>query len=382
MRTKLRVAELLATGVVLFGSGVLGAEGREAEGVYEVRHEDGKVWITGMEDMDWGGSFFTQQDSFMACLVQILRCAGRQADYEDVMGLSAQAFKLTLPESLHPGAAQGHVGYAAFADDGTPMIFEPSGGPMNFHANAMRVFGIEWTHIDLNPEETPDWRERLLAAVRENVDRGLPIYYMDGEWGLVVGYREDGSAFICKSYPGLTPGYEEMERPHGVIGDAWWANVAAPTKEPMPRDQAVVESLRSAVILARTESFLDGEVASGFAAYEIWIWVLEDWEGEGPRQGNGFHYSQLLTSREAASLYLRGIAEGMEGDAAEHLHTAADRYRAIVDRLALAQDCVVWWDGDWGAEDRAIEVEALRGCLADERAAIAEVEAALALLQD
>jgi hypothetical protein len=383
-----RIATALAAGVILLGAGAQSAGAHGVADMYETKREDGKVWITGMEGMDWGGSFFSRQDSFMAGMVEILRCAGREVDYEDVMGLSAQAFKLTLPESLHPGAAQGHVGYAAFDEDGKPLSFTGDGSPMNFHANAMRVFGIEWTHIDLNPEETPDWREQLLAAVKQSVDKGVPIYYMDGEWGLIVGYREDGSAFVCKSYDGGTPGYQEMARPRGIIGDAWWANVASPTREPVPREQAVRESLRSAVMVANMGTFLDGGAESGFSAYELWIRVLEEWEGEGPRQGNGFNYSQLLTSREAAGHYLRGIAEewadsdeeNLQG-AAEHLHAAADRYIAISDRLWEGQDCVVWWDGDWTAEDRATEVRLLRECLADERAAIAEIEAALAALE-
>ncbi len=347
--------------------------------MYELRREDGKVYITGMEGMDWGGSFFTRQDSFMACMVEILRCSGRDVDYARVMGLCAQAFKLTMAPNLHPALAQGHVGIAAFAQDGSPLIFGDDGSPMNFHANAMRVFGIEWSHIDVNPEENPDWRDDLMAAVVESVDRGVPIYYMDGEWGLIVGYREDVGAFICKSYDGAEPGYKEMDRPQGVIGDVWWANVASPTGEPVDRDQAVLESLRSAVILAHTESFQDGDVASGSASYELWISVLEDWQDDGAQQGNGFHYSQLMTSREAAADYLRGVADDMDGEAAEHLHSAADRYRAIFERMWEGQDCVVWWDG-WTAEDRAAEAEILRECLAYEREAVAEIEKALAVL--
>jgi hypothetical protein len=387
---------LMAAAVI--GATLLGAGGRPAEAhgvadMYEIKREDGKVWIAGLEGMNWGGSFFSRQDSFMAGMVEILRCAGRDVTYEDAMGLSAQAFKLTLNKELHPGAAQGHVGYAAFDGDGKPLstalLFDGDDNPMNFHANAMRVFGIEWSHIDLNPEANPGWREQLLAAVRESVDQGIPIYYMDGEWGLIVGYREDGSAFVCKSYDGGTPGYQEMERPRGIIGDAWWANVASPTREPVPRERAVRESLHSAVIMASMGSFLDGGAESGFSAYELWIRVLEEWEGDGPRQGNGFNYSQLLTSREAAGHYLRGIAEEW-GDseeenlqaAGEHLHAAADRYIAISDRLWEGQDCVVWWDGDWTADDRATEVRLLRECLADERQAISEIEAALGALGD
>ena len=51
--------------------------------------------IRGLEAMDWGGSFFTRQESFMACFTEVLRCAGRETTYAEVMGLSGAAFKLT-----------------------------------------------------------------------------------------------------------------------------------------------------------------------------------------------------------------------------------------------------------------------------------------------
>jgi hypothetical protein len=390
MPAAVRLAAILLVGAALVGTGSLAGEDEGVGNMYEVKREDDKVYITGMDDMDWGasaGGYFTLQDSFMGGLVHVLRCAGRDVTYAEVMGLSAQAFKLTLPESLHPGAAQGHVGYAVFDEDGAPVTPEGANGPTSFHGNAMRVFGIEWSHIDLNPEETPDWREQLLAAVRESVDNGIPIFYMDGEWGLIVGYREDGSAFLCR-HIGAKLGYQEMERPRGCIGDVWWAAVASPTREPLPREQAVRESLHSAVIGASTVSIGDGDIANGLAAYELWIRVLKEWKDDGARQGNLFNYGQLLTSREAASMYLRGIAGAWTGRpdessqaAGEHLHTAADGYRAIADRLSLAQDCADWRKEGWGAEDRATETEVLRDCLADERQAVAEIEAALAALR-
>ncbi|MGD8240676.1 MAG: hypothetical protein PVH68_19145, partial [Armatimonadota bacterium] len=334
------------------------------------------VWIEGLEGMDWGGSYFEHQDTFMACMTEVLRCAGEDVTYAEVMGLSASAFKITMMENCHPGATQGHVGVAAWSPDGTPMVWEQSGNPLNFHSNIMRIFGITWSHIDLNPDDTPDWRERLLAAVRESVNRGIPVFYMDGEWGLIVGYREDGSAFICR-HEGMGPGYEEMQRPRGVIGDVWWANTVVLDRPPVPRRRAMIDSLRSAAVLWRAPK--PGEVVYfGQEAYETWLRTLDDPSDEVMLHGNAFCYASLLTARRAAAEYLRMVADESGGDAAGHIRAAADHYESIADRLYAGRECVTQpWQEKWTPENRATESAILRKCMADEEAAVAEVAAAL-----
>ena len=338
-----------------------------------VRQEGNKVWIEGLENTDW------RQDSFMSGMTQILRSAGRDVSYEEVMGLSGQAFKLTMVANLHPGATQGHVGIAAYAADGTPLVFEPDGSPMSFHANAMRVFGLDWEHLEpLKDDENPDWRTKMVEFARQTIDQGIPFYYMDGEWNLIVGYREDGSAFVCKPHNG---GYEEMARPRGPVGDVWWANIATPTGTPVPRREAMVQSLRTAAILWRTETYADGKAFSGEAGYEMWVRVLRDPPEDVQVHGNGFCYWQLLTSRQAAAEYLGMVADELGGDAEAPLRAAADRYAAIARRLDAGKDCVSTpWEESWTPQNRAREVEILRECLGDEQEAVAQLEVALRTL--
>ncbi len=348
----------------------------EAAAPSSVRREDGKVWIEGLQEMNWGGSYFAHQDTFMACMTEILRCAGKDVTYAEVMGLSASAFKITMMENCHPGATQGHVGIAAWAPDGTPLVWEQGGETINFHSNAMRVFGITWSHIDLNPKDTPDWRKQLSAAVRASVDRGVPLFYMDGEWGLIVGYREDGSAFICK-HEGMGSGYEEMERPRGVIGDVWWANTVVLDRPPVPRRQAMVDSLRSAALMWRAEGPEEG-LYHGRSGYETWIRVLGDPGDDVMLHGNAFCYASLLTSRRAAAEYLRMVADELGGATAGHLGAAADAYESIADCLYAGRECVTWpWPEKWTPENRATETGILRQCMAEEAKAVAQIEAAL-----
>ena len=93
--------------------------------------------IRGLETMDWGGSFFTRQESFMACLVEVLRCAGREAAYAEVMGLSGAAVKLTTgTDNWCPSQAISDVG-------------------ADCTARAARMFGFERAIIQLDEKENP-----------------------------------------------------------------------------------------------------------------------------------------------------------------------------------------------------------------------------------
>lgn len=183
--------------------------------VRSVRRQDGKVWIDGMEDVDWGGSFFTREDSQARCLMETLKCAGREVDYADVMGLSGAAFKLTMAPNLFVAEIHSEMG-------------------MDWQEIVRRVWGVDydWQAIALSDEENPDWREELHRAAAESIGRGVPIFYMNGEWNLLVGYREDGSAFICKPYAGDKEGYRESETPTGFVGDAWFASTLRVAGEP------------------------------------------------------------------------------------------------------------------------------------------------------
>jgi RNA polymerase sigma factor (sigma-70 family) len=332
--------------------------------VENVMREDGKVWIAGMENVNWGGSFFTRQDSQAACIVEVLRCAGLDADYADVMGLSACAFKLTMAPNLGVAEIHSEMG-------------------MDWEEIVRRVWGLEYGAVGIafSDEKNPGWREQLMGVCRESIDRGLPLFYMNGEWNLIVGYYEDGGAFICKAYAGDEAGYQESPTPTGFVGDAWFACKFERAGEPADRRESAVWSLRKAVSLARMAPEDNGYRLFGFDAYDAWISAVEKNREGASLHGNAFSYSQLLTSREAAAHYLRAVAEEFGGEAGERLHTAADGYLAIYQRLWDGQSCVMWpWEENWTPENRAVEAQILRECLAEERRAVSEIEAALIAL--
>ena len=264
-----------------------------------VKHADARVWIEGMEEVDWGGSFFTREDSQVRCLTQALRCAGHAVTYAEVMGLSAAAFKLTMAPDLFVAEIHSEMG-------------------MDWTEVMARVWGVAYDPdaMSLSSEKNPGWREQLHRAAVESIGRGVPLFYMNGEWNLLVGYREDGTAFICKPYAGGEPGYQDMATPGGFVGEAWFASVLRSTSEPAPRRDSVLWSLRKAVELAAKPAEKNGERLYGFAAYATWIAAIEDNREDASKHGNAFSYSQLLTSRRAAAEYLRQVADELGGDAA------------------------------------------------------------------
>ena len=327
----------------------------------DVKRADGRVCIEGMEEVNWGGSFFAREDSQVRCLTETLRCAGHDVSYAEVMGLSGAAFKVTMAPDLFVAEMHSEMGM-----DWTEIVSRVWG--VNYEPNA----------ISLNDEKNPGWREELRRAAAESIGRGMPLLYMNGEWNLLVGYREDGTAFICKPYDGGDPGYKESESPGGFVGEAWFASVLRSAGQPAPRRDSVLRSLRLAVELAEKSAEGGGKRLYGSAAYAAWIAALEEDREDASKHGNAFSYTQLLTSRRAAAKYLRQVADEMDGDAAGRLRAAADRYEAIARRLDAGKACVKHpWDESWTPENRAKEVSILRDSLADERAAVAEIEKAL-----
>jgi len=316
--------------------------------------------IRGLEKMDWGGSFWKRQDSFMACFTEVLRCSGSDVTYAEAMGMSGAAFKLTTgDENWCPSQAICDVG-------------------ADCPNQALRAFGYSREIIDLNEEKDPGAMERARKAVVESIDRGLPVMYMDGERSLVVGYRDGGKTFTCMPYAGSKEGYKEMPKLRGMLGDAWFVEVLRRDGKAMERRDAIWESLRTAVRLARSPSVAEG-TRNGLTAYETWVRKLKNPPEKPNLHGHAYVSSILLTSRQAAADYVRLVAKEVKPDAAEHLRAAADRYESVAKRLWQNRGLMKHpWDKSWTPENRAKEANMMLANLTDERVAVAEIEQAFA----
>lgn len=356
------VLTLAFAAALLAGQVVGGATptGSAADGAARtVRREKGRVWIDGLQGMSFGGSYLGREDSQVACLTAALRCAGHNVTYADVMGRSGCAFKLTLSPNISIERVHSEFG-------------------LDWKAFLRDAFAMEYrSRIVIHDEPgTGLWRKAFIAQARPLIERGIPLIFLDGEWNLMVGFAEDASGFLCLPYAGIN-GRDYPFTPNlfgGCDGNAWGVYSLTPLGKPAKdHHQVVMDSLRQAQIFATHAPENQGAngMYHGFGSYGIWIDALEHRPEKMHPQSNGFTYSQLLSSRQAAADYLRKETAGFDSANADRLRTAADRYAAIAARLRAGSDCVgTPYERTWNAINRAREVELLKQCLADERAAV------------
>ena len=324
--------------------------------VHSARDESSNV-IHGLEGLDWGGGPLTRQVSGITVLTAALQAADCHLDYVDVMGMSGAAFKLTMYRDWCPSAA----------------CFE-------LDNSVTSLFGLKREVFHMNEQKNPNAKQRMRETLVASIDRGMPVPYCDGEHSLVVGYRDNGTTFVCMPYAGGSGKCSEFAMPRGMLGDAWFFDVLTKTGEPDLK-AVMRKSWRRAVELARTK-----EEDQGLNAYGLWARTLRN----PPEKKLNLHayaycYVILLSSRDAAGQYLRRLAHIFPRPIDLHLLAAADRYGSIGGRLRENMACVMarWgdWESKWTPENRETVAAALDACLQDERLAIAEIEKALQAIE-
>ena len=310
------------------------------------------------------------------------------------MGASGAAFRVQMmvEPSWCPSAACAPCGY-----DCIP--------------GAMAVTGYRLTWIDTQRDGKwlGDGVEKALQAVPTSVDRGVPVILDGKESGLIVGYRADGR-LVVRPYEHTEDGYKDTEvfGPAGALPEsladtvaandwAWGVGVIEPADLPMDRREAVANSLRLAVKLAKTERF--GKYLSGFAALEHWIdGLLDNSRFDALTEdnwfpmahGNGFCYPCLWSGRLSAEKYLREVADNYEDPVRSRLVELAGLYQRMHQTLSRTKpefDCI-WslqpWmlksPGNWTHAIRQKESDLLREMLTIERQAISKIQDVLILL--
>ena len=341
-----------------------------------VRREKDRTYVTGLEKYPVGCKD-AHDCSIIACIAGAMAALGEvELTYPYLMGVSGAAFRVQMGYPRWcPSAACADCGY-----DCTP--------------GAMKATGFRLTSIPVvdDPDHLEQAAARAAEAVRQSVDRGIPLLYISEESGLAVGYRNDGKRIVRPYEAPDTTDYVETEDWPWVLG------VIEPEDEPMDRRQAVADSLRLAVRLARTERF--GDYVSGFAALEHWSEALLD-DGRFAEltpenwwpiaHGNGWCYPSLWSARYNAARYLREVADEWDDPARSKLLELAGVYQRMHQTLSRTQpefDCI-WslqpWmlksPANWTRAIREKESALLREALAIEREAVTKIEAMLPLLE-
>lgn len=235
-----------------------------------VVREGGRATLQGLQ-----GWLLTEMgNSVVAAASVACRAVGLPADYQDLLGYSAHAFRVQVHNQLCPSSPHGNVGYRT-----TPLLRE-----------ALPV-ALEGHRI------SPETADAVRARVKEGIEHGLPALWHHFESGLVVGYEDGGGRWV-RVHPytwSVEPFVNEDEA-------AFEVEIVRPRPEPVHERAAFLRSLEAAV--AMWDSPPVGEYLLGDTAWEALIQWVDDHSLDGDRHGCFWIVDQLIESRAAAETYL------------------------------------------------------------------------------
>ncbi len=358
-----------------------------------IRREKNRTYITGLEDHGIGCKD-AHDNSMIASIAGVMQALGeKELTYEYLMGASGAAFRVQMGEpNWCPSAACAECGY-------------------NCIPGAMKATGyqLRWINTQRENEWLLDGVKEAMKAVPTSIDRGVPVIQTGKETSLIVGYHQNGN-LITRPYELHEDGYRDIEvfNPDGqvkwVFGDGKWDDwvwgvaIVEPRDVPTNRCEAVVNSLRLAVTLAKTERF--GQYLSGFAALEYWInGLLDDSRFEALTEdnwsvmahANGYCYPSLWSARFNAEKYLREVADDFQATVRAQLLELAGFYQRMHQTLSRTKpefDCI-WslqpWmlksPVNWTRAIRQKEAALLSEVFEIERQAVAKIETVLEILE-
>ena len=333
-----------------------------------VHREGDRVWLEGVTGWFVGD----QESSVHAAQAAIMQAFGYSTSYDDLLGLSGLAFRMQVHKDGFCGSSpHSCCGY---------MCIDRSTKSLPWQ---MKTYGAK-------PDDAEKVKEAR-QAVMASIDRGVPVQYGSEEDGVIIGYQKNGDEWVC-----LHPYKDGGKKPFVETKWPWGIAVYTVPKDTLPVQRDLhVASLRQAVTMATTRE-ADG-YHLGYAAWEFYITRLKALETAdektraGEMQGNAWIYECLAQYRGVAARYLREMAAQYPPAAADHLHRAADLYDEMATRVLTDKEhCVVTvapypWGlkagEQWQPAQIRQQVERLEKALPLEKAAIGEIEQALAAIE-
>lgn len=284
-------------------------------------------------------------DTGLQALGLYLQFLGEEKEYDFLMGVSGNAFKLYW----------------------NPMpLWCPSVTRVSSEDPFVRVadaLGYE-THRQLNAD-----LPTAVEQIRRVLEAGRPVLtcnlFGESEWSLIVGLRGEieyrpGDEPDEPDYPVVTlevrspfdPGddYRVVETPAwngyllGPLEGGHWGRMPlfwlGDKREPPPREEVLRAALARAARLAQERQY--ERYAAGLRAYEMWAEMLaadEEFEGldraEMQRRAfeNGYLFYVLIDARRAASRFLSGALRYVPENKERLLKDAAAQYAACAGSL-------------------------------------------------
>jgi len=345
----------------------------------KVERADGQVRIKDVKGFSAG----EYASSVHGAQARILQALGEPLSYDDLICYSGFAFRVGAHEQMCPSAGHPWCGFTCI-DNGVRAL------PWK-----IRVF--EAAPSSKSVEDRAAFEAKVRAAVKQSVDRGIPVHYGSEEDGLIIGYADEGRRWWCV-HPYHKDGREAFwhDEAKGFAGGKWPWGVVVWT-EPKPSDERVsdrdltVAALKQAVEMWNTEkrqAYFVGEAAYGH--WLGWLGGVESGQVEDPKagmQGNGWCFDVLIHSRRIAGRWLKRKADDFDGEAAKHLRLAAGHYARIAE--VCMKGLKSPWDlalranrlAAWTSELRQQQIARLEAAREHDRAAVAAITKALDALK-
>jgi len=345
-----------------------------------VKREEGKVWIEGVK----GFSPAEYADSVHGVQARILQALGESLTYDDLICYSGFAFRIGVHEGMCPSAGHPFCGFQCVEN--------------GYRALPWKTKAYEAQPRQKSEEALAGFEAEVRAAIKESIDRGIPVHYGSEEDGLIIGYADEGRRWWCY-HPyhewGAEPFWHDEAK--GFAGGTWpwgiviWLGPKTEAERAAERDLTIA-ALKQAVAMWKTER--DKAYFCGEAAYAHWLkWLrgVDSGEVKDPKvgmQGNGWYYNVLEHSRAIAGRWLKQRAEMFKGKPRERLLAAADHYSQIHELCMKDIGCP--WSltlgpdkfAEWTLELRRTQIERLEAAREHDRAAIAEIEKALTVINE
>jgi hypothetical protein len=350
----------------------------EKESAMNVKRENGRVWIEGID----GFSTSQYASSPHGYQARILESLGGRIGYDDLICYSGFAFRLGVHKQMCPSAAHPWCGFVCIE------------GAVRALPWKTQIF--EATSQSEAKEDRAALETKACAAIKDSIDRGIPVHYGSEEDGLIIGYANEGRRWWCVHPYHQSSGGFWHDEAEGFAGGKWPWGIVVWTK-PKASDELVsdrdltVAALEQAVEMWNTEK--RGDYFVGHAAYAHWLSWLGDVESgriddpRGGMQGNAWCFDVLIHSRRIAGRWLKKKVNDFEGKAASELGIAADHYAQIAD--SCSKDFKSSWDlavgpdrfSEWTSELRQTQIRRLEAAREHDQAAIGAIERALESLK-
>jgi len=340
-----------------------------------VQRDSEKVWIGGVEGFH-PGHFASSPHG---CQARILEALGEPLTYEDLIGYGAFAFRVGLHDGMCPSAGHPCCGCGCMEGSGRALPWR------------VRLFeALPWAD---RKQDREAFEAEACAAIRESIERGIPVHYSAEEDGLIIGYADAGRRWWC-----VHPYQEWGQKPFwhheatGFAGGRWpwvigvWTG-PKPASERVPPRDLLIAALEQAVAMWHTES--RNHYFCGATAYERWLAWLRGVDAgtvadpKAGMQGNGWCFDVLIHCRRIAGPWLRRQADVLGVQAAGPLREAADHYGHLAEGLLAGLKCP--WDlalspgraAEWSRSMREDQVRRLEVAREHDQAAIAAIGKAL-----